>query len=262
MKLPERIRAEIESGLGEIQESRARQHLRAAVKKIAAEAWERWIRFNGPQDNHPQHESTVFRLGMKIGVAEKLSLSELRVFSAFAFCHDNFKIKRIMDARVRDLEECGTAQEAAKLRREKQEQRTKHMVMGARRADRMLREIGVLSEAERERCAEIIRKHDCWKLGEAWPLWEDRLAVCCLEADALWPLQPLGVLADVERSGEDLADPLVWRQKAQESHGTMIVFRKNWDGKKEPFRDRKSIFRTAEGHKIYKEWCKFWSLRV
>jgi hypothetical protein len=197
---------------------------------------------------------------MKIAAAEKLSSSDIKVFAAFAFCHDNYRIRRIMDARVRELEDRGLIEEAAALLRQKREQRVKHMLLGARRAEKVLRSLEILSERELTRCRTIIEKHDLWKLGEPWPLADDRLALCCFEADALWPLQPLGVLADIERSGEDAMDPEVWRRKVQESHRTMIVYRANWAKMKEPFQGRNSIFRTPEGHRIYKEWRRFWGL--
>ena len=63
----------------------------------------------------------------------------------------------------------------------------------------------------RDRCAAIIAGHDYWKLGKPHPPAEDREALVCFEADALWPLHPLGVLADLERSGKDVNDPQEWR---------------------------------------------------
>ena len=268
MIVSKRVQAEIDMGLSELKSPRAHAALRPIVETIAGEAWRRWIRANGPEHNHPHHEVCVFRLGMKIAVAEKLSLSDMAVLAAFAFCHDNYKFKRIMDARVREAEERGLTAAAEAMRRRKHQQRVQHMTEGARRADEVLAGLrhpgeparALLTAAQRRRCSGIIAKHDCWKLGEAWPLWKDRLAVCCFEADALWPLQPLGVLADVERSKEDLANPGVWQRKVVESHGTLLVFRANWAGMKEPFRDRNSIFRTREGHRIYRDWCKFWGL--
>ncbi|MBA7561037.1 hypothetical protein ES708_02671 [subsurface metagenome] len=57
----------------------------------------------------------------------------------------------------------------------------------------------LMTQDERERCIEIVSKHDQWKSGAAHPIGSDRFAVVCLEGDALCPLNPLGRLADLER---------------------------------------------------------------
>ncbi len=95
---------------------------------------------------------------------------------------------------------------------------------GARNAVQLLRELAhpdragepVVDGKVRDRCAAIIARHDDWKLGKPHPPAADREALVCFEADALWPLHPLGVLADLERPGEsgvpkDGNDPAEWR---------------------------------------------------
>jgi hypothetical protein len=87
--------------------------------------------------------------------------------------------------------------------------------------------------------------------------------VVCFEADALWPVHPLGVLADLERPGEsglpkDLNDPAEWRKQVFNNLATLREYRANWVGTDEVFQDGDSIFRTAEGHRIYREWAGLW----
>jgi hypothetical protein len=92
------------------------------------------------------------------------------------------------------------------------------------------------------------------------------LAVTCLEADALWPLHPLGVLADLERPDDngvttDFNSPEVWRKQLEESNQTLIQFRPKWkDIPPDDFVDNQSIFRTREGHRLYTEWLRRWNL--
>jgi hypothetical protein len=57
----------------------------------------------------------------------------------------------------------------------------------------------------------------------------DRLAVVCLEADALWPLHPLGVLADLERPDNegaitDPSDPEKWKRQIRNSLNTLLEY--------------------------------------
>ena len=87
----------------------------------------------------------------------------------------------------------------------------------------------------------------------------------CFEADALWPLHPLGVLADLERPGEagelkDLNDPAEWRRQIRNNLQTLTEYRANWRDSEEEFQGPKSIFRTREGYRLYREWAGIWGL--
>ena len=117
-----------------------------------------------------------------------------------------------------------------------------------------------MSGEVRDRCAAIIAGHDYWKLGKPHPPAEDREALVCFEADALWPLHPLGVLADLERSGKDVNDPEEWRKQIGQNLRTLREYRANWQGTDEVFQDADTIFRTAEGHRLYREWAGLWGL--
>jgi hypothetical protein len=78
-------------------------------------------------------------------------------------------------------------------------------------------------------------------------------------------LHPLGVLADLERPGEDgkskdVNDPAEWRRQVRNNLQTLREYRANWQGTDEVFQDADSIFRTAEGHRLYRKWSGLWGL--
>jgi hypothetical protein len=78
-------------------------------------------------------------------------------------------------------------------------------------------------------------------------------------------VHPLGVLADLERPGEsgnpkDVNDSQEWRQQIRHNLETLREYRKNWEGTAEVFQDSVSIFRTAEGYRLYREWAGLWGL--
>jgi hypothetical protein len=154
---------------------------------------------------------------------------------------------------------------AARLQEEKARQRIEHMEGGAHNSDVLLRELANVSSEVRDRCAAIIASHDYWKLGKAHPSGSDREALVCFEADALWPLHPLGVLADLERPADegepkDVNDPAEWRRQVRNNLQTLIEYRSNWQGTAEVFQDADTIFRTVEGHRLYREWAGLWGL--
>ncbi len=252
---------------------------------VSNKAWQDWIADRKPEDNRKEHEWIVFLNLMRIAESEGLSLSEKRIATAFAFTHDSYFIKRIMEATIEKIKEDAkrlleidpvqTQQlmtKAEMLEKDKADQRNQHMIKGAENARILLyglfgfennREL--MTNQEIDRCCEIIRNHDKWKTGEPYPLGNDTLAVACVEADALWPMHPLGVLADIERPDEneeapDTDDPNSWRQKVDESLGTLLRYQKNWDGLGESFQDADSIFRTSEGFRIFNQWRGFWGI--
>lgn len=215
----------------------------------------------------------VFANVMKIAEAEGLNLAERRIATAFTFTHDSCFIPRIMEQRVRDAK---TPEEKAQLKKEKKEQRIKHMNDGAKNAKFLLKQLTrpdspkepLFEPHEITRCVGIVKVHDMWKLdGKSPPPTTDRLALACLEGDALWPLHPLGVLADLERPDEkgltkDFSDPAIWHTQLLQSNETLVVFRSKWkDIPNSDFVDSESIFRTKEGHRLYDEWRQRWNLK-
>ncbi len=284
---PSRFNIMLEQALRAVRKDDEREELRVVAVRVSRAAWESWLASRPPEDNRQEHEWVVFANVMKIAEGENLSLSDKRVATAFAFTHDSFFIPRIMDARIKALEDEADELEktnpqravelrsqAAQLRTEKKEQRARHMEGGAKNARFLLNQLTrhagsgdpLFTPQEIERCCEIVIGHDLWKTGAPHPPGNDRLAVACLEGDALWPLHPLGVLADLERPDEngetkDFGDKANWERQLRESLGPLLEYRANWkDVPGEKFIDDESIFRTEEGHRLYSEWTSFWNL--
>ena len=271
-QLPPHLKAIIGRGLNLVQDPAERAELRPVVDAIAETAFERWLSRRTAEDNAAEHEFVVFGAAMRIAEAERLPLSGKLVVVCFTFLHDTYPIQRITETAIREAlkKDAGLA---ARLQEKKAGQRIEHMEGGARNARLLLRELKhpdrpgepIVAGDVRDRCAAIIAGHDYWKLGKPYPAAGDREALVCFEADALWPLHPLGVLADLERPGEsgdpkDVNDPGEWRRQIRNNLETLREYRANWQGTDEVFQDPDSIFRTAEGHRMYREWAGLWGL--
>jgi hypothetical protein len=268
--LPARFNTMLEQALLVVREEE-RDELCVVACTVSCAAWRFWLSQRPPEDNRQEHEWVVFANAMKIAEAEGLTLSEKRVATAFSFVHDTFFIRRIMEQRLREA----TEEEKQQLEAEKEKQRRQHMERGAKNTEFLLGQLRhpitpadlLFTPEEITRCVRIVSEHDMWKLPNPCPPPSyDRLAVACLEADALWPLHPLGVLADLERPDEngvtqDFSNPVVWLAQLKESNQTLIQFRPKWkDIPQEDFIDNQSIFRTREGHRLYTEWLRHWDL--
>jgi hypothetical protein len=265
-ELPARLNAVLETALLSVKDEGQREELRLVAGVIAYATWQHWLAWRPREDNRPEHEWVVFANIMKIAEAERLTLSERRIATAFAFTHDTFFIPRITEAMTREAD----GESKKQLEADKKQQRVDHMKGGAANARFILAQLkdprragaALLTDEEIARCADIVAGHDRWKSDEPPPRGTDRLAVVCLEGDALWPLHPIGVLADLERPDKvrDACDPAAWQKELKESLKTLRQYRANWTGLNERFIDEESIFRTEEGHRLYREWRQFWSL--
>lgn len=273
--LPARFEAMLEQGLSAVGNDGERDSLRMVAQTIATTVWQHWLAWRPPEDNRPEHEWVVFANAMTIAEDEfrdldlDTRLSNKRIVTAFAFTHDTFFIPRITDAMI-EAEPDPKRQQA--MLEEKEAQRHRHMAGGAKNARFILEGLihphiksRLLSEEEVDRCVAIIGDHDRWKLDPpSPPPSDDRLAVVCVEADALWPLHPIGVLADLERpdAHENLFNPSDWRKElAGGLENLRGKHRCNWkEVDPEDFVDQKSIFRTEAGHRIYRDWLAFWHL--
>jgi hypothetical protein len=262
----------IRRGLDVVRDASQRHELGAVAETIAAAVLERWLSRRTADDNRADHEFVVFGAAMRIAEAERLSLAGKLVVVCATFLHDTHAIRRVTETAIREAMKLDS-ELAARLEEEKARQRTEHMRGGARNACLLLGELEhphrpgepIVAREVAERSAAIIAAHDCWKLGKPHPPAGDREALVCFEADALWPLHPLGVLADLERPGEsgdpmDVNDPEAWRRQIAHNLRTLREYRRNWDGTGEVFQDAESIFRTVEGHRLYREWAGLWRL--
>jgi hypothetical protein len=253
----------LEAALAVVRDGPARAELRSVSHAVAAAVYDRWLSKRTPDDNRVEHEFVVLGAAMRIGEAAQLPLNGMLAVVCATFLHDTHPIQRITERMVRDAQSDPAL--AADLMRRKAAQRTHHMEMGARNAGQLLREPSLVSDGIREHCEAIISSHDCWKLGHPHPLSSDPAAVVCFESDALWPLHPLGVLADLERPDEtgavrDVNDPAEWRRQVRNNLQTLSEYRSTWDGTDERFQDEHTIFRTAEGYRLYREWAGLWGL--
>jgi hypothetical protein len=255
----------IARGLDAVQDPEERAELRAVAYVVAEAAFERWLGRRTADDNRVDHEFVVFSAAMRIAEAERLSLPGKVVVVCAAFLHDTYPIARITETTIRDCLK-NDPRLAAALLEKKARQRIEHMQGGAENAALLLRELEhpdrpgtpIVCGEVRDRCAAIIAGHDYWKLGKPHPPAQDREALVSFEADALWPLHPLGVLADLERAGKDVNDPAEWRAQIGQNLRTLSEYRANWQGSDELFQDAHTIFRTAEGHRLYREWAGLW----
>lgn len=260
--LPIRVEALLREALHRLPESE-RDALTPVARRLAETTWQERLAARLPSDNRGEHEFVVLDNVLRIAVAEGLSFSEKRIAVAFAFLHDAIVIKRITEWEIRAA---ASPVAKAELEARKVAQRMRHMLEGAEFARGALKALGQLSSDEIDRCAAIIAGHDLWKLGRPHPAGDDRLALACIEGDALWPLHPLGVLADLERPGDDgrtpgLHEPDAWRRQLIHSTATLCEYRGNWKHESQAdFQDDDSIFRTAEGGRIFRAWRRFWNV--
>lgn len=254
--IPSALQIQLNQGLVHIADPAERAVLRELSDLLVLAVWRKWLWSRPVEDNRPEHEFIVLQFTLKIAEAERLSLAEKRLAFAVVFLHDTQFIPRITEAHVA----AASPTERADLERRKREQRETHMRGGADNARSLLGQLATFTSAETERIAGIIAHHDDWKLGRPHPPGSDRLAVVCLEGDSLWPLHPLGVQADLERANADVTDPAAWHKQLRRNIETLHVYRKNWHGSDERFPDDISIFRTAEGHRLYQSYRKLWNL--
>jgi hypothetical protein len=224
-----------------------------------------------PEDNRPEHELVVLRNTMRIcwrsgrerDSGHPFNRQELRVAVATSLLHDLRFIPRITEEMIKIAEQQGRHEEAADLRRRKASQRVDHMRGSAEDAIRIVRSHSTLmTEAESRQCIGYIALHDIWKLGWPYPVSSDWLAVCCLEGDALWPLDPdFGCLADLERKNTSCPSLEQLRQQAELNLETQLrTYRANFAVTAEQFRDGETIIRTSEGARILSEVREYWRI--
>ena len=276
--LPARLNSMLEQALLVVKDPKKREDLCTVACVVSSATWQHWQSWRLPQDNRQEHEWIVFANVMRIAESMKLSLSDRRVATAFCFLHDTHFIKRIMEAEIRRLKKKGLMKQANQLQRMKKRQRFDHMGGGTDNARFLLSQLrhpdipgkSLLRPKEVNRCLGIVSTHDSWKVDPPKPpSTKDRLAVACLEGDVLWPLHPVGVLADLDRPhkkkmSQNMFDPSTWRDQLKESLETLKEFRPKWEKKaripKKDFKDNESIFRSWEGFRMYSEWRKLWTL--
>lgn len=269
--VPEPLRDLLDASFRVVDDGPLADDLRGFARQVYPLAWHARLRHRTPEDNRPEHELVVLRDTVRIAwrsgrerdSGEPFGRSDLRVAVATALLHDLRFLRRITEQEIEALDHAGRHDEAMTRRRQKGEQRAEHMRGGAEDAGRLLRSVtGLVSEAELRRVLGYISLHDAWKLGLPYPLSSDWLAVCCLEGDALFPLDAdFGPLADLQRQG--VAEPTreqLRDQAAANLRTQLVAYRKNFAATAEPFRDGETILRTTEGARILAEARRYWGI--
>jgi len=234
-------------------------------------AFEARLKNRTPEDNRPEHEIVVlkntlricWRSGRERESGYPFDRSEFRVAVATSLLHDLRFIPRITEEMIKAAEDRGDHTEADRLLKLKGDQRILHMRGGGEDALRILRAHPLLlTDAEVRQCVGYIGIHDIWKLGWPYPTSSDWLAVCCLEGDALWPLnRDFGVRADLERKGISNPTPDQLRRQAASNLDTQLChYRANFDFSAEAFQDDETIIRTSEGARILREERDYWNV--
>lgn len=280
--LPDRFISMLEAGLQVVKDPKMQTELCDVASIIAGSTWKLWQAWRGPVDNRQEHEWVVFANVMRIAESEGLKLSERRVATAFAFMHDSYPIRRIMEADIECLKsEARTCRktnperaksllkQAVALEVEEKGQRDEHMKGGADNTEWHLRKLKrasgsdcLLSPTEVRRCVSLVRNHDKWKTGKRHPLGKGYLAMVCLDADVLWPLHPIGVLADVQRANEDFNLPAIWKTKLKDSLNTLGKYGAYWEKTSfQTFKCGKLSFLTKEGCELFREWRRLWRIQ-
>ncbi len=271
--LPSRMDLLLRQALSVVTDVQQLKVLTLFTQKLAGAAWQAWLGHREPKDNSQTHEFIVLGNALQIAEHQGLDLSQKRIACAFALCHDCFPIQRIMEQDQRLADE----HEQALVAQEINQQRLQHMHGGADKARELLTNLAsgpnpdclAISPQEIERCCALIAIHDAWKLSPPQPIpSHDALALCCFEADVLWPLHPLGVQADLERAlanGKEveLFLPQVWNDQAHQNQLTLKLARSGWSHLPEAdFVHSHVLFRTQKGYSLYKMWSDFWHLDV
>jgi hypothetical protein len=245
--------------------------LAAFATELYTIAFDERLKDRTAEDNRNEHEIVVLRNTVRIcwrsgrerASGRPFDRQELRVAVATALLHDLRFIPRVTEEMVIDLERSGDFAGAEAVRKRRAEQRRDHMLGSAEDAGKIIaRHPTLLTEAEARQCLGYIGLHDLWKLGWPYPVSSDWLAVCCVEGDALWPLDgDFGARADLERKGNFAPSFEELRSQAASNFDTQLrAYRRSFDSTKEEFQDDETIFRTTEGGRILRELRSFWDI--
>lgn len=244
--------------------------LSALAQDLYQRAYSRKLKDRTHEDNRPEHELVVLRNTMRIcwrSGAERpggpFTVSELRVAVAVSLLHDLRFVPRIAEDEIAAAEKRGNREEAARLRRLKEQNRLLHIRGSAEDAkDLLLAGEPLLTPTEVTQCVGYTALHDAWKLHLPYPLASDWLAVCCFEGDALWPLDPeYGPLADLQRKGIEQPTREQLRDQAASNLKTQLQgYRASFAPTAEHFQDQETVIRTAEGASILRELRAYWGI--
>ncbi|MCA9176911.1 MAG: hypothetical protein KDB14_20625 [Planctomycetales bacterium] len=265
--VPDKLTELLEAAFREVADASWAELLLPFARELYRQAYAFRLHQRTAADNRIEHELVVLRNTLRIAWhsgAERasglpFSLHEWRVAIAVSLLHDLRFIPRITEEMVVGAVDSDSAERIAQARAR---QRQEHMRGSVEDAQRLLQDLpGLMSDVETRECLGYIGLHDLWKLGWPYPPSSDWLAVCCLEGDALWPLDSeFGPLADLERKGQDSPDFATLRRQAADNFRLQLCAYRDTFPSTEPFRDGETMIRTSEGAKILAELRRFWDI--
>lgn len=285
--VPTRLTTLLDEAFLDIQEYDGWPNLHELAEKLYAQAYHDRLQYRTPADNRPEHELIVLRTTMRIcfrsgherASKNPFTREEMRVAVATALLHDLRFIPRITEEMIQAAEAVGLPEKAKELSQARANQRRGHMRGSAEDALQILRTSSLLTKAEIRQCIGYIGLHDTWKLGWPYPASSDWLAVCCLEGDALWPLdRDHGPHADLERKAwqewlakcpeserptwvlPDLTHNDLKKQAESNLKLQLCAYRESFACSAEVFQDSETIIRTTEGAVILNELRAHWGI--
>ncbi|NQT15637.1 MAG: hypothetical protein HQ582_22965 [Planctomycetes bacterium] len=168
--------------------------------------------------NPVAHQVVVLEHMLEIAKAEGFKRREMQIAAALALLHDIGAVKKITEGQVKALrmeaEKADPTAAEAIMRRadaldlERRQSRTLHMRKSSYLAQKAMSDFNstrgeiVFDEPMIETICEIIRIHDNPTLDLPIPR-SNWMAVCLREADRLWMVTRLGILADLLRQSND-----------------------------------------------------------
>lgn len=190
--------------------------------------------------NPVSHQVVVLEHMLAIAKAEGFAGREMRMAGALALLHDIGAVKKITKGQVKALREEAeeadpTAAEAIMRRAdaldlERRQSRTLHMRKSSYMAQEAMLALNsvrgeiVFDEPMIETICEIIRIHDNPTLDLPIPR-SNWMAVCLREADRLWLVTRLGILADLLRQSDDTKPVWAGEMVEEEIESVQRLFR-------------------------------------
>lgn len=236
------------------------QGLRDLVTAIFDVAWERHLSRRDPAESPHEHEIYVLEATMRLFAAEGLIGLEVKLFGCVvALLHDLGEIRRVTELDIRHAREQGDLAGAERLAAKRARQRPEHMIASAELAHEILSMPRLAIPVHvRDRAVEHIGLHDMVKLGVPYPPRSDWAAVCCVEADTLWPVSPEGPAADLRRRGLGGFGRGELAAQARANFETQLVAYRNSFPRHERFSDPETFLRTSEGAGMLAEYRAYW----
>jgi hypothetical protein len=232
----------------------------AASRTLYSIAWEAGISTRPVEENSRMHELIVWIHTVRIATAEGVrDYFAWIVLILVCFFHDLYEAGKITEQMIAEA----PPEKRTGMRERKVNIRWEHMHGSAAKTRKLLAGCeDLVSRAVLRQAVGYIAMHDACKVGCAYPLSSDPLAVYAFEGDVLWPLETeFGARADLERLGNHRppAAELVAQAKANLATQLLAYPEISFGSTLEPFRGG-TLIRTTEGACILREYLEYWGL--